>query len=259
MTCLISFVWDQSTSQERIESGKIQNQKSFVNSGTRSHSLRFVARFSTDWASRALINAALSKLPLNIHVLPITMHICINWYKFANEDVERILHAHCVVLHFGIYLYLTNIKETHKSCVCFQLAHATKHSTLSGNVWSCTLKTITTSLCYMPNIDIFQYVTQTSRCTRQNTLYIILELKPMYTLVSEVRVCLGKNRSTEGCSKLKSPETGQIQERLVLREKEGDLIQSYDKTPYTNRKFENQRTTQKRHQNLRLHNDCGPT
>ena len=28
-----------------------------------------------------------------------------------------------------------------------------------------------------------------------------------------------------------------------VREKEGDLTQSYDKTPYTNRKFENQRTT----------------
>ena len=43
------------------------------------------------------------------------------------------------------------------------------------------------------------------------------------------------------------------------REKEGDLTQSYDKTPYTNRKFENKRTTHKRHQKLRLHNDCGPT
>ena len=29
----------------------------------------------------------------------------------------------------------------------------------------------------------------------------------------------------------------------LKREKEGDLTQSYDKTPYTNRKFENQRTT----------------
>ena len=27
------------------------------------------------------------------------------------------------------------------------------------------------------------------------------------------------------------------------REKVGDLTQSYDKTPYTNRKFENQKTT----------------
>ena len=31
--------------------------------------------------------------------------------------------------------------------------------------------------------------------------------------------------------------------RFVWREKEGDLTQSYDKNPYTNRKFENQRTT----------------
>ena len=29
----------------------------------------------------------------------------------------------------------------------------------------------------------------------------------------------------------------------IQREKEGDLTQSYDRTPYTNRKFENQRTT----------------
>ena len=43
------------------------------------------------------------------------------------------------------------------------------------------------------------------------------------------------------------------------REKEGNLTQSYDKTLYTNRKFENQRTTHERHQNLRLHNNCGPT
>ena len=46
---------------------------------------------------------------------------------------------------------------------------------------------------------------------------------------------------------------------VIAREKEGYLTQSYDKTPYTNRKFENQRTTHKRHQKLRLHNDCGPT
>ena len=46
---------------------------------------------------------------------------------------------------------------------------------------------------------------------------------------------------------------------VELREKEGDLTQSYDKTPYTNRKFENKRTTHKRHQKFRLHNDCGPT
>ena len=32
-------------------------------------------------------------------------------------------------------------------------------------------------------------------------------------------------------------------DKIFQREKEGDLTQSYDKTPYTNRKFENQKTT----------------
>ena len=50
-----------------------------------------------------------------------------------------------------------------------------------------------------------------------------------------------------------------LQHGVFSREKEGDLTQSYDKIPYTNRKLENQRTTHKRHQKLRLHNDCGPT
>ena len=41
--------------------------------------------------------------------------------------------------------------------------------------------------CYSSNIDIFLYVTQYSACTRRNTLYfIILELIPTYTFVSEV-------------------------------------------------------------------------
>ena len=43
----------------------------------------------------------------------------------------------------------------------------------------------------------------------------------------------------------------------MSREKE-DLTKSYDKNPYTNRKFENQWTTQKRHLKLRLRDDCGP-
>ena len=46
---------------------------------------------------------------------------------------------------------------------------------------------------------------------------------------------------------------------LFGRHKEGDLTQYYKIKPYTNRKFENQWTTQKRHQKLRLHNDCWPT
>ena len=43
----------------------------------------------------------------------------------------------------------------------------------------------------------------------------------------------------------------------LLTENEGDLTQSYDKNPYTNRKFENQLTTQNATKNF--DDDCGPT
>ena len=46
---------------------------------------------------------------------------------------------------------------------------------------------------------------------------------------------------------------------IAYREKDRDLTQSYDERPYAKRKFNNQLITQKRHQKLRLHNDCGPT
>ena len=43
------------------------------------------------------------------------------------------------------------------------------------------------------------------------------------------------------------------------KRQERDLTQSYDENPYTNRKFNNKLTTQKRHQKLRLHSDCWHT
>ena len=45
---------------------------------------------------------------------------------------------------------------------------------------------------------------------------------------------------------------------MCVREKERDQNQSNDEIPITNRKFDNQLTTQERHQTFRLHNDCGP-
>ena len=53
--------------------------------------------------------------------------------------------------------------------------------------------------------------------------------------------------------------TGVSENYSMQREKERDLTQSYDENPYTNRKFNNQLTTQRRQQKLRLRNDCGPT
>ena len=52
-----------------------------------------------------------------------------------------------------------------------------------------------------------------------------------------------QNTSTEGCSKLQSPETRQVPERLVStlehmkREKGRDLTQSYDKKPLSKSKL----------------------
>ena len=46
------------------------------------------------------------------------------------------------------------------------------------------------SLCYLYNIDIFQYVTKNSTFTRQITLhFIILVLITRYTLALGVHVC----------------------------------------------------------------------
>ena len=63
-----------------------------------------------------------------------------------------------------------------------------------------------------------------------------------------------QKRSTEGCSKFKSPETRQ-------RQKGGDLTQSYDKSPYTHgnvkRAVTTQTTPQKSSIKQRLRTDLG--
>ena len=46
---------------------------------------------------------------------------------------------------------------------------------------------------------------------------------------------------------------------MILIEKEGNMIRTYDENPYNNRKFENQLTTQKPHQELLLYNDIRST
>ena len=47
---------------------------------------------------------------------------------------------------------------------------------------------------------------------------------------------------------------------LSVNKKKGrDLTQYYDKSPHRQKNPKNNVTTQKRHQKLRLHNDCGPT
>ena len=81
---------------------------------------------------------------------PYYMHV-LSMYKFENDEGERILSCKCTVLcyilkyiYMYISIYCTNSKETYKSCVCFQHANTTKHSSWSG---ICTLKANTGLMC----------------------------------------------------------------------------------------------------------------
>ena len=66
-----------------------------------------------------------------------------------------------------------------------------------------------------------------------------LNLEYTFEIIDKQRVNNGYCIVHVGLAKISVPSMLHFDER----EKEGDLTQSYDKTPYTNRKFENQRTT----------------
>ena len=94
------------------------------------------------------------------------------------------------MLHIEIYLYCTNSKRHISLMFAFNMQNTTIDD------FNCVLHVerkhrTCASFCYLYDIDIFQYVTQNSRCTckRQNTLYfIVLELMPMDIWVSKVHI-----------------------------------------------------------------------
>ena len=117
---------------------------------------------------------------------------CIACYKYETDEVDRNLSCKCTVLCYILeYIYIVQITKRRVSPVlafnmqiqdqveCLVVLHVkSKHRTC-------------VSLCYLCNIlYIFQYVTQKSTFTRQNTLsFIIIALIRMYTKVSGVHVC----------------------------------------------------------------------
>ena len=125
MSCLISFVWAQSTCKECVKIKKIQNEKFLPTVGLEPKILRFVVRTSTYWAS---------------------------WDRWKP-----------ILLKWSFY----------RSPTYWSL---TVTRTRSGRVFDCveSIHRTSVSFHYLANIDIFQYVTQFSACTRQNTLYALL-------------------------------------------------------------------------------------
>ena len=123
MSCLISIeiLSDHSSCQERVGSDKIENEKFLPTVGLEPATLRFVACCTTDWATQVSMKAIILKWPLYIHVLPISIYTLVyvwGWWSRA----YFVLYMYCIVLPIEIYLYWTNSKMIHKSCLCFQQA-----------------------------------------------------------------------------------------------------------------------------------------
>ena len=108
--------------------------------------------------------------------------------RMMKDSVSCLVNVLFCVTYWNISnIYCTNCKETHKSCACFQHAN-TRSSRMFGRV--CMLKASAGLVCLFAictiAICIFQYVTQNSTFTRQNTLsFIILVLKTMFTWYRE--------------------------------------------------------------------------
>ena len=90
---ILDKFWDLSTCQECVENDKIKYEKFLLTVRFEPTDLSFVARCSTNWATRAFMKADLSKWFLYIHELP----ICIHWYGFENYKEDRILSCTCTV------------------------------------------------------------------------------------------------------------------------------------------------------------------
>ena len=119
---------------------------------------------------------------------------------FENAGVKHILSCTCTdFFYISKYVYCGQRADIMISphVVCLLPTCTTKNCTRSGRMVCCFLHVgskhgTCAHLCYLSNIDIFQYmfIKQNSTCARQNTLnFIILEFIPVYTLVSEEHVC----------------------------------------------------------------------
>ena len=91
-SCMILFVWGQSTVQQRVESDKIQNEKFLLTVGLETSSLRFEVWCSTDLDTQTLMKDVLFKLPIYIHVLPTLGYL---WTKYHPSTCKLNRDANC--------------------------------------------------------------------------------------------------------------------------------------------------------------------
>ena len=117
---------------------------------------------------------------------------CLPCYKYQIDEVERNLSYKCTVLCYILeYMYILQItKRRIGPVLAFNVQIPDQVECLA--VFACwkQAQDLFVSLLFVQHWYIFQYVTQNSTFTRQNTLsFIILVLIIMLTLVSGVHVC----------------------------------------------------------------------
>ena len=181
---------DLTGARRKRQNYKMKNSLSTV--GLEPSTLRFKVWCSTDWASRTWWMLSISfKWPYYIHVLQIPMFTLLHMYQ--NDELERNLSCKCTVLCYILeYTYILQItKRRIDPVLAFNVRLPDLVECLA--VFACwkQAKDLFDSLLFVQHLYIiFQYVTQNSTFTRQNTLYfIILVIIIMYTLVSGVHVC----------------------------------------------------------------------
>ena len=104
------IVWDQLDCQMRVVSDKIQ-KKILPTVGPEPTTLRFEVWCPTDWANKTWwMLYYLNDMYFRYQ--------CKHWFKFENDEVERILSCKCTVLCYILtYLYCTITKR--RSCLLF--------------------------------------------------------------------------------------------------------------------------------------------
>ena len=146
-------------------------KKNLPHNRTRTHNLEILARCSSNWATKVtFILTCTSDANVYIGISSIIM----------KKSVFCLVH-YCFVLHMGIYLYLTNSKETQKPCICFQHTNTHKHSSRSGIMFGRVLHVASnnrtcSTLCYLSNIIYIQI------CNTKHYMY-----KTKYALLNHSR------------------------------------------------------------------------
>ena len=133
MSCLISFVWHQSTCQERIESEKKPKMKNSCSQWESN---------PQPWALKSdALPTELTCLDVNydLYVHMYFLYQCIRWFKFENDEVEHILSCKCSVLCYILeYSYIVQIVKRRTSHVVFffNMQNTIKHYNWSGVLYS---------------------------------------------------------------------------------------------------------------------------